>query len=326
MSRPLRIEYSGAWYHVMNRGRRGEDIFSDREDYQLFLALLQETSEMFDVKISAYCLMPNHYHLLIQTPAANLSRAMRHINGVYTQRYNRRKNIDGQLFRGRYKCVLVEEDSHLLEVLRYIHRNPLRANLCQFAGDYPWSSHPGYLSGAKKWRWLHKEFLLGMFSKQQNQARAQYKKFVQDEDSAEVAGFFEKKNLASLFGSQDFIKWIKARFHPLKRNSEVPLSKQLAPTIAEIKRMVCLSYKVKEQTLDQGRRGRMNEPRNVAIYLARKRCGLCLDEIGRGFGLEKYSSVSSIVTRTEKHLSQDKGLRKRIDKIGEGIVKSQATA
>jgi REP-associated tyrosine transposase len=324
MSRPLRIEYPGAWYHVMNRGRRGEDIFSDREDYQLFIALLQETSAMFDIKISAYCLMSNQYHLLVQTPAANLSRSMRHINGVYTQRYNRRKNIDGQLFRGRYKCVLVEEDSHLLEILRYIHRNPLRANMCASVGNYPWSSHQGYLSGAKKWRWLHKEFPLEMFSQKQSQAIRQYGKFVQDEDSDEITGFFTKKNPALFFGSQDFIERIKARFHPLKRHAEVPLSKQLAPTIAEIKRMVCLSYKVKEQTLDQSRRGQVNEPRNAAIYLARKRCGLRLDEIGREFGLEKYSSVSSIVTRTEKQLSRDKQMRNRIGKISEEIAKSQA--
>ena len=324
MSRPLRIEYPGAWYHVMNRGRRGEDIFSDREDYQVFIALLQETSAMFDIKISAYCLMSNHYHLLVQTPAANLSRSMRHINGVYTQRYNRRKHIDGQLFRGRYKCVLVEEDSHLLEILRYIHRNPLRANMCKSVGDYPWSSHQGYLSGAKKWQWLHKEFLLRMFSKQPRQAKMQYGKFVQDEDFDEVTGFFEKKNLASFFGSQDFIERIKAKFHPLKRHVEVPLSKQLEPTISEIKRMVCLSYKVKEQTLDQSRRGQVNEPRNVAIYLARKRCGLRLDEIGREFGLEKYSSVSSIVTRTEKLVSRDKQMRNRIGKISKEIAKSQA--
>jgi len=323
MSRPLRIEYPGAWYHVMNRGRRGEDIFADREDYQLFIALMQETSAMFNIKISAYCLMSNHYHLLVQTPAANLSRSMRHINGVYTQRYNRRKNIDGQLFRGRYKCVLVEEDNHLLEILRYIHRSPLRATMCTSVDDYPWSSHQGYLSGAKKWQWLHKEFLLGMFSKQPRQAKRQYREFVQDEDSVEVTDFFEKKNLASFFGSQDFIEWIRAKFHPLKRHVEVPLSKQLAPTIAQIKKIVCLRYKVREQTLDQSRRGQVNEPRNVAIYLARKRCGLRLDEIGREFGLEKYSSVSSIVTRTEKQLSRDKQMRNRIGAISEEIAKSQ---
>ncbi len=107
MSRPLRIEYPNAWYHVMNRGRRGENIFHDKQDYQMFVDLLVETTEMWNFRISAYCLIPNHYHILVQTPAANISRGMRHLNGVYTQRFNRRHFCDGALFRGRYKSMLV---------------------------------------------------------------------------------------------------------------------------------------------------------------------------------------------------------------------------
>jgi len=100
MSRPLRIQFPDAWYHVMNRGRRGEKIFSTKEDYWSFIDLLKELAEVFNVKVAAYCLMSNHYHLLIQTPDANLSRSMRHLNGVYTQRYNKKHSCDGQLFRG----------------------------------------------------------------------------------------------------------------------------------------------------------------------------------------------------------------------------------
>ncbi len=109
MSRPLRIQYPDAWYHVINRGRRGEKIFLSKEDYQSFIILLKELNEVYNVKIVAYCLMENHYHLLIKTPDANLSRAMRHLNGVYTQRYNKRHNYDGQLFRGRYKSETFEQ-------------------------------------------------------------------------------------------------------------------------------------------------------------------------------------------------------------------------
>ena len=110
MSRPLRIEYKDAWYHAMNRGRNREVIFHDKYDYRIFIELLKETSEMWNFHIAAYCLMPNHYHLLIQTPDANLSRGMRHINGLYTQRYNRRHGCDGPLYKGRYKSVLVGGD------------------------------------------------------------------------------------------------------------------------------------------------------------------------------------------------------------------------
>lgn len=158
MSRPLRIEYPGAWYHVMNRGRRREQIYQDEEDYRLFLEVLQDTAKMWNLRVSAYCLMSNHYHLLVQTPDGNLSRCMRHLNGVYTQRYNRRHGIDGQLFRGRYKAVLVEEDSHLLELLRYIHRNPIEADIVSTLAAYKWCSHRGYLANERGWSWLHRDF------------------------------------------------------------------------------------------------------------------------------------------------------------------------
>jgi len=127
MARPLRIQYPDAWYHVMNRGRRGETVFADEQDYKSFIALLQETSAMWKIRVAAYCLMSNHYHVLAQTPDGNLDRCMRHINGVYTQRYNRRHHKDGQLFKGRYKAILVDADHYLLELVRYIHRNPVRA-------------------------------------------------------------------------------------------------------------------------------------------------------------------------------------------------------
>ena len=110
MARPWRIIYDGAWYHVMNRGRRGEDVFPEAGDFKAFIDLLQESCRMWQVRIAAYCLVNNHYHLLIQTPQANLSRCMRHINGIYTQRYNRRHRSDGPLFRGRYKAIVVDAD------------------------------------------------------------------------------------------------------------------------------------------------------------------------------------------------------------------------
>jgi REP element-mobilizing transposase RayT len=308
----------------MNRGRRGEDVFADSEDCKSFVALLQETSVMFSIRISAFCLMSNHYHILVQTPAGNLSRAMRHINGVYTQRYNRRRSIDGQLFRGRYKSVLVEEDSHLLELLRYIHRNPVRAQLCNTVDEYPWSSHVGYMSSAKKWDWLYKEFLLAMFSREREISRRQYKDFVGCEDSDEVTDFYAAKNLGSFFGSQDFVDWVKVTYRQLQSNSEIPQTRMLAPTITEIKERVCQIYEVEEQSLMESRRGQTNEPRNVAVYLARKKCGLRLEEIGREFGLKKYSSVSSIVTKTENQLSKNQALKILVETICQQTGNSQA--
>ena len=157
MTRPLRIQYPGAWYHIMNRGRRREDIFSTKEDYIAFIEVLKEAVSLWNINVVAYCLMPNHYHLLIHTPEGNLSRCMRHINGVYTQRYNRINRHDGQLFRGRYKSILLDSDNYLTVLVRYIHRNPLRAGMVARLEDYVWTSHNGYLSKSSKWNWLNKE-------------------------------------------------------------------------------------------------------------------------------------------------------------------------
>ena len=118
MSRPLRIQYPDAWYHIMNRGRRGEEIFKRKSDYTSFIEILKDLVENFNIKIAAYCLLSNHYHLLVQTPDANISRSMRHLNGVYTQRFNRFHHCDGQLFRGRYKSIIVEGDAYLMELVR----------------------------------------------------------------------------------------------------------------------------------------------------------------------------------------------------------------
>ncbi len=310
MVRPLRIEYPNAWYHVMNRGRRGENVFSDKTDFKIFLGVLQESSELFSCRVAAFCLISNHYHILLQTPLGNLSRVMRHINGVYTQRYNRRHKVDGQLFRGRYKNVLVEEDSHLVELLRYIHRNPVRARICQSVSDYPWSSHHVYVSTTQKSEWLYTDLLLGMFSENFDKAISEYRKFVQCEESEEIKDFFSKKNLPSILGTHNFIKWIKAKYYQKKKHDEVPQSKDLAPTIIEIKKAVSCCYKIDMKKLEKAKRGQENEPRNVAIYLSRKHSGLSLEEIGKEFGCIKYSTVSNVVRKIDNQLAESIQLSK----------------
>ena len=124
MSRALRIEYEGAWYHIMNRGAGKQIIFHNETHYNLFLKLLSEIHNRYRIEVHAYCLMNNHYHLLIRTPLANLSRAMRHINGVYSQRYNGLQKTDGPLFRGRFKSIIIDSENYLLRLSRYIHLNP----------------------------------------------------------------------------------------------------------------------------------------------------------------------------------------------------------
>jgi putative transposase len=323
MSRPLRIEYPGAWYHVMNRGRRREKVFTASEDYESFLVVLQETSKLLNLKVAAYCLMPNHYHLLLHTPDGNISRCMRHVNGVYTQRFNRTHNKDGQLFRGRYKAVVVDNDSYLLEVLRYIHRNPVRAGIVDTADDFIWSSHRGYMAGARKWDWLYKDFLLAMFSKESNQAMKTYAEFIKEQVPKEIENFYNKKNLPSILGDDNFKEWIKEKFKNLRFSREIPESKALALDSEAIRDLVCKEFGVENETLMQLKRGTENPARDVAVYLQRKYCGQTLARLGKDYGIDNYSSVSSAYERVKTRLLKDHKMRTKIVKIEKILDKGQ---
>lgn len=325
MSRPLRIEYPDAWYHVMNRGRRGENIFEDKKDYLMFLEVLQESIVLFGCRFTAFCLMPNHYHILVQTPRGNVSRVMRHVNGIYTQRFNRCHDFDGQLFRGRFKSVLIEGDSHLLEVLRYIHRNPLRAEISGSVAKYPWSSHHAYVSTTGKQAWIDTDFLLNMFSETPGKARAGYRKFINSEEPEEIRDFFSKKNLPSIMGSREFVDWARKEFYHTKKHSEIPQSKDLAPTVDAIKKAVGRSYKISLKKIEITKRGQENMPRNVAIYLARMYSGQSLEEIGRSFGNIKYSSVSNIARKIKEQLADDPKLSRKVLAITKKLRIEQKT-
>jgi len=145
MARPLRVEFQGAWYHVMNRGAGRRRTFFARRDFLRFLDLLGDASAVFNLEVHAYCLMGNHYHLLVRTPDGGLGRAMRHLNGVYTQYINRRRERDGSLFRGRYRAILVDSGSYLLQVSRYIHLNPVDAGIVERPESYPYTSYGFYV-------------------------------------------------------------------------------------------------------------------------------------------------------------------------------------
>jgi putative transposase len=315
MPRPLRIQFPDAWYHVMNRGRRAEKIFHDKDDFQMFLDLLKETAEMWNIRICAYCLLPKHYHLLIQTPEANISRSMRHLNGVYTQRYNSKHSRDGQLFRGRYKSILVSEDSYLLQVVRYIHRNPLKAGRVKKLEDYAWSSHKGYLSVAKKWDWLHKKFIFSMLTKKKPMWINKYRQFVKVEDDINIINAIEGKKRPSILGPDKFIDWVKSKYYYTDAAVEVPQIKDLAPGIDVIIKAVCKYYQISTDDLYKTQRGISNEPRSVSIYLARIIRRDSIKEISQAFGIDKYSSTSSIIERLKNQMKTDKKLSKRVDML-----------
>ena len=307
----------------MNRGRRGENIFPQPEDYDAFLKIVRETAETWNLKIAVYCLMTNHYHLLVYTPDGNLSRGMRHINGVYTQHFNRTHQQDGPLFRGRYKAILVEEDNYLLEVMRYIHRNPLSAGLCKHLDAYPWSSHGGYLSSAKQWQWLYKDTLLTMLASKERDRKKAYLAFVSQGESEEITAFYAMKKLSSMLGGDAFKDRVRTRFAHLATEKEVSEAYAVALTPKEIIGRVCAYYGLDAETLLKARRGRENLPRDIAIYLTRRYSRLTLIEIGAAFNLSNYSSVSSVVQRVSVRQSQDQNVAQALETLSAEISKGQ---
>jgi len=315
MSRPLRIQYKDAWYHIMNRGRRKETIFKEDIDFEIFTKLLQDVSLQWGVNIAAYCLLPNHYHLLIQTPLANLSRFMRHIDGVYTQRFNRRHKRDGQIFRGRYKSVLVEENNNILELVQYIHFNPVKSDLADTPEKYAWSSFQDYQRNSKSNKWIVKNFVFKLLGLKENYKSKKYLSFLSQDAPDKIYEFFEKTYIRSIMGSKIFQNGVKDELAAGKINSEIPESKLFTPSLDDILASVCMKYQVKQDQVLKIRRGVSNNHRDLAIYLCRYLTEKKLLEIGAYFKTQKYSTISNAIIRAKNLISENKKVKTEINKL-----------
>ena len=214
MARPLRIEFPGALYHIISRGNARAPIFLEDRDRHLLLDVLGDVVEESAWICHAYCLMPNHYHLVIETPEANLSRGMRQLNGVYTQRLNRRHDRVGHVFQGRFKAILVEHETHFLELTRYVVLNPVRAGMVRDPEDYPWSSLRTALASDPAPGWLAVEPLLRQFG-----SPRRYREFVlagigRDSPCAKTRG--------SLLGSQGFANQVARKLEARIPQTGIP--------------------------------------------------------------------------------------------------------
>ena len=178
MARPLRLEFAAAVYHAISRGNRREDIFWDDDDRQVWMAVFSLVCDRFNWVVHAFCQMTNHYHLLVETIDGNLSAGMRQLNGLYTQRFNRRHDMVGHLFQGRYKAILVQKETHLLELSRYVVLNPVRAKMVSRPEDWWWSSYVAVMDDQVAPGWLDTDWLLGQFGRERNHARRAYQAFV----------------------------------------------------------------------------------------------------------------------------------------------------
>ena len=304
MPRPTRIEYEGAFHHVMNRGRHSQSIFRDDDDYEVFLNTLSEVTKEYNAVIHAYCLMTNHYHLLVETPKANLSQIMKHINGLYTQRYNRKHKKDGTLFRGRYKSILVDENAYLLQLTRYIHRNPLevKKKVVQKLVDYRWSSYPAYINQAKSAEWLFREKTYQMLDHRHRYKG--YLNYVEKGVDEDIKRFYGKGNVLSVLGDKAF------RAERQEENDTLDIRKlrqslEDKPGINELMKHVVKILRQKESDLRQRSNGkRSNLPcRAFAIYACHRYSQADHNEIATYFGLTHRGSVSQPLNRIRKEIS-----------------------
>lgn len=233
MSRPLRIEYPGAVYHVTARGNRRSNIFTDEEDNSVFLAILAETVKRFHVLCHGHCLMGNHYHLMLETIEGNLCRAMRHLNGAYTQTYNRKHRKCGHVFQGRYKAILIQKSSHLLEVCRYVVLNPVRAGIVDAPAEWPWSSYRSTAGMEMEPEHLTTGWVLSQFGEDVGTARVRYVEFVNDGSSRKALG-----EVASgiVLGGSDFVSQSMLLAHGEGDITEIPREQRYVgrPKLSEL--------------------------------------------------------------------------------------------
>jgi REP element-mobilizing transposase RayT len=228
MTRPLRIEFAGALYHVTARGSAQGDIYLCDEEREVFLSLLETACKRYDWYCHAYCLMSNHYHLLIETNTPSLSKGMKYLNGTYTQYVNRKNKRVGHVFQRRYKAILVQKESYLLELSRYIVLNPVRARMVRTAKDWPWSSYRGTAGLFKAQPCLTTDWILSVFAKTKKTAQERYRSFVQ-EGKNQPSPWEGLKNQIYL-GSNAFVEDMQCKLDPKQSLRDIPKLQKQSPS------------------------------------------------------------------------------------------------
>ncbi len=304
MGRPLRIEYPGAFYHITSRGNERRPIFQAKENYERFIGYLESSTERYGAQIHCFCLMPNHYHLLLETPRGNLQAIVHHLNTAYTNYFNRKTRRVGHLFQGRYRAILVERDSYPLELSRYIHLNPVRAKLVGHPSQYPWSSYLAYAEKIQGWDWLRINFILDQMSSNRRRAQRRYREYVEEGIEEGSPDPLEKVVASTLLGSEKFMNWVREKW--IGRGA----SHRDLPALKKLSLRPDFETILKESERRFGR-GAM-ESRRVAMYLSHRLSGRLLGEIGEFFGGISSSGVSQNTHRLEKVLEGDQKLSEEV--------------
>jgi REP element-mobilizing transposase RayT len=310
MSRPLRLDHAGALWHVTARGNERREIFVDDEDRREFLRLLGRSVGLFGWKLHAWVLMSNHFHLFVATPEATLSRGMRQLDGDYAQYFNRRHGRGGHVFQGRFKAVLVQREAHLLELARYVVRNPVRAGLTKSPEDWPWSSYRATAGLEPVPEWLDAAFLLEQFASRRAAATTKYREFVAEGGDSRYAPWSQLVGQMYL-GSEAFAEESRAAQSAPEHPREVPRSQRepVAPSVDEVVRLFEQAFGLTLEDLRQRPR-LLTRERSILAGALRRRARATLPVIGEALGVEL--SRASMLARRDAGEGATKDVRRKI--------------
>ena len=322
MTRPLRLEFPGAFYHIVNRGNAQGKIFLNNRDREKFLEYLRDSVERFALIVHAYCLMDNHYHLIVETPDANISRALQWLNVSYAVYFNKKRKRIGHLFQGRFKALIVNADEYLQVLSRYIHLNPMRATLVKKPGDYRWSSYNAFIGNDEVPEWVETTFVLSTFHKTRKQAMHLYRKFCEDVDPESLENPSKDAVQGFILGNENFVNLIQEKliFSNADENEIPQLRKlKLRPTVEQVVDKVCKEFSCRTADIIRaGKKG--NTARETAIYLSCFYTGLTGKEVGNFYGQISGAGVAMVLKKIKAKIEKDKQFSTKVRKIERRIV------
>jgi len=318
MARPLRIEYPGALYHITDRGNERKSIYRDDADRRKMMKYIAEAVEKYSLIIHAFCLMENHYHFEIETPRGNLSQAMHWLKTAYAVYFNKHHKRNGHLFQGRFLSALVEKETHLMALTRYIHLNPVRAGMVERPEDYLWSSYREYIRTGRRWEWLEIGWTLDQFGGTSRTGRQYYRQFVEEGILERSLDPMEESTGGILLGSDRFVEWVQEHIlNQREDKSSVSAKREIRNIeLGEIIRHVGKSMNVSEKTTRvRGRHG--NDARDLSVYLAYTYCDLTNVMIGKAFGEITRANVTYILKKVKSRLNRDQAFFTLLKEIEE---------
>ena len=309
MTRPIRVEYPGAVYHVTARGNERRRTFRDDEDRRLFLATLAEGVKQSGLRVHGYCLMPNHYHLLVETPRGNLSRAIGWLQTTYTIRFNHRHRRSGHLFQGRFKAQVVEADSYAMTLLRYVHLNPVRprektapvpAHCRRALEEYRWSSHRAYLGREAAPEWLCTQWLC-FFGRTRKEGGHQYRRFVAEAFSRAVENPWEHLHFGLALGGEALVAHIREVIKAKPQQEEL--------------RWVAREESDEASKSARELAAREVENRRLQVWLRVRLGGERRIDVARAYGYRDGSAVTQLLKRLDVAAQADRTLRARLSAL-----------